>query len=258
VPELRAAVASAAGGDTVWVAPGEYGPFDSAPLRVPGGVRLVAEVGPSSTVFFGAGGAVLAAGASDSAAVLEGLTVDGRDAAEGGVVAEGARVVVRDCVIRGCWSGIRVIRGEATVAGTAVRECANGVYLFESGGLVSDCEIVECTQGITLVSAGPRIRRTTLRDNVTGVVVSEFSTPVLGGSPERANRVVGSRGAAVRNAARARQTGLRGAQATALDLSYNFWGTDCPDSLLFLGPVTFAPWMDSAGRARSSCDGAGR
>jgi hypothetical protein len=45
-------------------------------------------------------------------------------------------------------------------------------------------------------------------------------------------------------------------QPSPLDLTYNFWGTDCPDSLVFLGPVEIAPWLDETGRARSSCDGA--
>lgn len=242
----------AAPGDTVWAAAGEYG-F----LRVPGGVRLVAETGPSSTVFASAGVAVLDVSDPDSAAVLEGLTVDGLGSAEGGIaVGGGAGVIVRDCVVRGCWSGVRVIYGRATVANCTVLDCGNGIYLFESGGSVTGSEIGGCTQGITLVSSSPRIRTTTIRDNVYGVVVSDYSSPSIGGNPARANRVTGNRGAAVRNAALARQTGLRSAKALPLDVSYNSWGTDCPDSLIFLGPVQFAPWIDTGGRARSSCGGA--
>jgi len=216
-------------------------------------VRLVAEEGPSSTVLSGTAVAVLDVSDPDSAVVVEGLTVDGLGQAEGGVSVVAARITVRNCTVRGCWSGIRVIRGGLLVSASTVRECANGIYMYESGGTVTDCEIAECTQGVTLVSAGPRIRRSTLRDNVTAVVVGEFSRPTLGGSADRANRITGSRGAAVRNAARARETGLRTVQPEPLDVTHNFWGTGCPDSLLFLGPVKYAPWIDGAGRARNTC-----
>ena len=235
------------------MAAGEYGPFDAS-LPLPGGVALVAEEGPSSTVLAGTGVAVITVTESDTAAVVEGLSVDGLGVAEGGVSAEAASVALRGCVIRGCWSGVRVVRGSLRATAVAVHECANGIYLYETGGTVADCEIAQCTQGVTLVSASPRIRRTTFRGNVTGIVVGEFSTPSLGGSAQRANRFLDNRGAAVRNAARSRQTGLRSVPPSPLDLTYNFWGTDCPDSLIFLGPVEFVPWIDEAGRVRSDCD----
>jgi len=249
--QVQRVVDAAAPGDTVLVAPGEYGG-----LRLPSGVRLVAESGPTDTVFRHGRHAVIDATGTDSTTVLEGLTLDGDHAAEGVLLLEESQASVVDCVIRNGWSGVRGIAADPVVRNCVITGCANGVYLFECGGLLADNEIRDCTQGITLVSSSPRIRRNVIADNTLGMLVSVLSDPSVGGSLSRANRIHDNVGGAVRNTALSRRAGLRATQPLTLRLDGNYWGSDCPDPLDFQGPVDYRPWVDESGsRLLESCVG---
>lgn len=250
--DVQAVADSAAPGDTVWVAAGTY-----RRLRVPGGIHLIARAGPSGTVFQDGRGWVIDASDADSTTVIEGITADGLHAAEGGVVLVNSRAVIRDCVITGAWSGVRAIYADVVVENSTVTDCQNGVYLFEPRDSIEDNEIRRCVQGVTLASSSPRVRRNVIRGNSLGLVVAEHSAPSIGGSLRRANRFEDNIGGAVKNTALTRRAGLRTIQPLTLQAPFNFWGTDCPDSLLFRGPVHFTPWVDASGsRSLSSCEDA--
>ncbi len=247
--DLQAVVDSAAYGDTVWVAPGEY---DRVILR--SGIRLIAVEGPEVTILRSGDLWCVKADGVDSTAVLEGFTLDGAQAAEGVVTADNSYFTVRDCVVRGAWSGIRAMYSDLRIENCTIRDCQNGIYLFESGGRVRNNEIRDCINGVNLVSASPRVSGNTIRANSVGIFLSEHSDPRVGGSLATANRIHGNRSGNVLNRALEKRFSVRTMKPMTLKASYNFWGSDCPDSLWFRGPVVWTPWVDEAGsRSLDEC-----
>jgi parallel beta-helix repeat protein len=246
----QSVVDSAAPGDTVWVAPGQY-----RMLVVPSGVRVLSESGPSDTVFRNGSHFVFDASRTDSTTVIEGFTLDGIKAAEGVLVVSESQAVVRNCVIRNGWSGVRGVYAEVELEGCEISDCQNGVYLFESRGVVDGNTIRGCINGITLVSASPRIVRNEIRGNSLGISVSEHSDPRIGGSLRTANRVFDNPAGAVKNTALTKRAGLRTMKPYTLRVPYNFWGSNCPDSAAFRGPVEYEPWVDDSGeRTLAACE----
>ena len=49
--------------------------------------------------------------------------------------------------------------------------------------------------------------------------------------------------------------GIRTLKPMTLQVPYNFWGSDCPDTLLFKGPIEWSPWVDESGkRSLNQCE----
>jgi len=247
--DLQNVVDSAAWGDTVYVAPGEY-------LRVimRSGIHLLSEQGPDSTVIRNSRFWVVKADGVDSVAVVEGFLLDGVKAAEGVVYAENSQLTVRNCHIRGGWSGIRAMFSDMQVRGCTITDCQNGAYFYECGGFIEGCEFTRCINAITLVSATPRVQRNEIHGNTLAIAVSKHSDPVIGGSLAGANRIWNNPGGGIKNTALQKKYELRTMKPATLRVPYNWWGADCPDSSDFRGPVIWSPWVVEDGtRSLEKC-----
>ncbi|NNE43674.1 MAG: hypothetical protein HKN12_05675, partial [Gemmatimonadetes bacterium] len=180
--QIRAVMRSAGPGDTVTVAPGDY-----ASLRVPSGIVLQAATGPSQTTVSGTGDFVLDLRGTDSTTVVDGLTVAGGRTAAALIRADSSRAVIRNCVLRGGWSGIRAVGSDLRVENCLIGECQNGVFLDEGTGVLTGNEIRRCTRGVNLVDAGPSLRGNDIRENSVGLAAAGRSDPEIGESVEHAN-----------------------------------------------------------------------
>jgi parallel beta-helix repeat protein len=248
--QIQEMMDSAAYGDTVMVAPGTY---DRIVLR--SGVHLIAESGPQDTTLRNGYYWVIKADGVDSTAVVEGFTLDGVKAAEGVVYAENSFFTLTDCVLKNGWSGVRALYSDLTVQNCTITDCQNGIYLYESNGRLLNNDVQLCITGINLVSSSPRVARNTLTRNSYGMQVSDHSDPAIGGSLASANRIWNNAAVAIKNSAYQKKFSVRTMKPMTLEVPYNVWGTDCPDSLLFQGPVVFSPWVDSTGsRSLEECE----
>jgi parallel beta-helix repeat protein len=248
-------MASAAYGDTVMVAPGTY-----SKTVMYSGIHLMSESGPSETIFTNYENWCIKAEGVDSLAVIEGFTLDGSRAAEGVIYCENSKLTIRNCVIQNGWSGVRSMFSDIRVENCKITDCQNGVYFYESAGTVSSNDISGCINGVSLVSSNTIVVRNNIHGNSLGIVVSKHSEPAIGGTLASANRVYGNPGGGLKNDANLKQSGIRTLKPKLLELGYNYWGTDCPDSLLFRGgPVVFKPWVDETGKqALSECTASGK
>ncbi len=240
--DLQATVDSAAYGDTVWVGPGEY---DRVVLR--SGILLIAQGGAVSTTIRNSRVWCVKADGVDSTAVLEGFTLDGVQSAEGAVTADNSSFTVRDCMLRNAWSGVRAMYSDLRIENCTIRDCQNGIYLFESGGLVVANDIRGCINGLNFVSASPRVIRNEITSNSVGISLSEHSNPRIGGQLSTANRIHENGAGNILNRALEKRFSVRTMKPMTLKAPYNFWGSDCPDSLGFRGPTVWSPWVDEAG-----------
>lgn len=241
--QIQESIEQAEYGDTVLVAPGTYGRLVLRP-----GIHLIAEKGPEETLLKHHTLWVVKAEGVDSLATIEGFSMDGGGGAEGVLLAKESSFTVKDCVIRGGWSGVRGLYCNLTVQNCTIQECQNGVYLFESEGVVVENDIQLCITAITLVSSSPRILRNTITRNTLGFRVAEHSDPSIGGSLASANRVWNNVSGAVKNEAYQKRQGIRTMKPMTLRVPYNFWGSDCPDTILFRGPMEWSPWVDVSGK----------
>jgi parallel beta-helix repeat protein len=247
--EFQRLVDSAAYGDTVLVAPGKY---HAVIMR--SGIRIIAERGPKETVLSNDRLWVVKADGVDSLASIEGFTLDGIKAAEGVVLCEESKITVRDCIIRGGWGGVRSMFSDLTVQDCKIEDCQNGIYFFESKGRILANEITRCSNGISLVSSSTTVQRNTITGNSVGIAVSKHSEPSIGGSLATANRIYGNPGGFIKNTANVKRSGVRTMKEMTLQVPYNYWGSNCPDSLEFRGPVEYAPWVNEEGTgAISKC-----
>lgn len=249
--KLQEALDSAAYGDTVLVAPGQY---PRVVLR--SGVTLLSEKGPEHTLLKENTFWVVQGEAVDSLAAIEGFTIDGMKGAEGVVYAEESSYRVTNCVIRGGWAGVRALYSNLRVEDCTIRDCTNGIYVFESGGFIAENDIQLCHQAMTIVSSNPRVVRNRITRNGSGITIEKHSDAEIGGSVATANRIWNNAALAVRNDSYQKQQGVRTWTPMTVKVPYNFWGSDCPDSSLFLGMVEWTPWVDESGtRSIDKCSG---
>ena len=243
-------ISSAAYGDTVMVAPGTY-----YRTLMYSGIHLMSEKGPSETIFANSEYWCIKADGVDSLAVIEGFTLDGGRAAEGVINCENSQLTIRNCVIRSAWSGVRSMFSDIRVENCKFSECQNGVYFYESQGSITSSEFTKCVTGISIVSSSPIVARNEIHGNSLGIAVSKHSEPTIGGTLASANRVWGNPGGALKNEGNTKRSGVRTMNPLTLHVPYNYWGSDCPDRLLFRGePVVWAPWVDETGsRALETC-----
>ena len=239
--QIRRALRSVSAGDTVTVSPGGYGE-----LRVPSGIVLQSETGPSETVFSGGGEFVLDLRGADSTTVIDGLTLDGGRAARALIRADSSAAVIRNCVLRGGWSGIRAAGSQLRIENCLVTDCQNGIFLDQGAGRLVGNEIQRCSRGVNLVDASPVLHANEIRMNSVGLATAGRSAPEVGGSPEHANRFRENR-TAVRNTAASRAGALGKRRPIVLRAPKNYWGTECPGPADFLGPVEYRPWMTEDG-----------
>jgi hypothetical protein len=249
--KLQEAVDSAAYGDTVLVAPGQY---PRVVLR--SGVHLLSEQGPEHTLLKENTQWVVQGQAVDSLAAIEGFTIDGMKGAEGVVYAEESSFRVANCVIRGGWAGVRALYSDLRIEDCTIRDCTNGIYVFESGGYIAENDIQLCHQGMTIVSSNPRVVRNRVTRNGSGVIIEKHSDAEIGGSVATANRIWNNAAVALRNESYEKRLSVRTWTPMVVKVPYNFWGSDCPDSSLFLGTVEWRPWVDETGtRSLDKCTG---
>jgi hypothetical protein len=128
-----------------------------------------------------------------------------------------------------------------------ITNCQNGCYFFESEGSILANEISQCINGISIVSSAPRVQRNIITSNSLGISVSKHSEPSIGGSLATANRIYGNQAGYIKNTALAKRFSVRTVKPLTLQVPYNYWGSNCPDSLEFRGPVEYRPWVDETG-----------
>ncbi len=237
----------AAYGDTVLVAPGTY-----PGVRLRPGIRLVSEKGPDVTTIRGDQRYVIHAPDSDSLNIVEGFTLDGVRACESIVLVEKSTLTVTNCVLKHGWAGVRGEEASIRASKLRISDCQFGYYLVESKGEIIENDIRRCVTGIHLISSTPRILRSVITGNSLGIDVTEHSDPQIGGSVASANKIFGNPGGAIKNQGYARVDGIRTMKPLKLRAAYNFWGSDCPDSMVFRGPVNWVPWVDES--AKKSLD----
>lgn len=249
--QIQHTIDSATYGDSVWVAPGKY---DIYPLRMRNGITLLAEGSAEETILRNGQFSVIQAEDLDSLTVVEGFTLDGVKAAEGVLSAENSRLTVRNCIVKNGWSGVRSMYGDVRVEECRIHDCQNGVYFYESGGSILGNDIQRCIRGINIVSSNPRIVRNMIARNSVGIAVSKHSDPSIGGSIATANRIYENPGGNIFNQAYLKRFSIRTMEPMTLKVSFNYWGSDCPDTSKFRGLVEWSPWVDETGtRSLESC-----
>jgi hypothetical protein len=241
--KFQLVVDSAAYGDTVKVPPGTYPRVLARP-----GIRIISENGPEVTTIRNDRMFVVRATDADSLNLVEGFTLDGVRACEAVVDVANSTLLLRNCVIKSGWAGIRGKFSTIRAENCQIRSCQNGYFLEESQGDILENDIRGCGTGIHLISSSPRILRSIITGNSMGIEVSDHSDPSIGGSIATANKIYGNPGGAIHNTANIKAEGLRTLNPLTLRVPYNFWGSDCPDSLDFRGPVVWSPWVDESAK----------
>ncbi len=241
--KFQQAVDTAAYGDTVVVAPGVYGQTILRP-----GIVLRSEKGPEVTTLRNGQMFIVKATDVDSLTVLEGFTLDGVKACQALVEVKDSPLTVRDCVLKNGWAGIHADHATLRAERLRVSNCQNGFFLQETQGEIVECDIRRCVKGIFLLSSNPRILRSEITGNSLGIEVTEHSDPSIGGSLASANRIYGNPGGAIKNSAMMKRDGFRTSSFMTIRVPYNFWGSDCPDSSNFRGPIEWSPWVDSTSK----------
>jgi len=241
--KFQLVVDSAAYGDTVRVPPGTYPRVITRP-----GIRLISEKGPEETIIRNDRMFVVRAVDADSLNVVEGFTLDGVKACEAVVDIENSALVLRNCIIKGGWAGVRGKFATLRTENCQIRACQKGYFLEESKGDILENDIRGCGTGIQLMSSSPRILRSIITGNSLGIDVAEHSDPSIGGSIATANRIYDNPGGAIHNTASIKKEGLRTLNPMTLHVPYNFWGSNCPDSLDFRGPIVWSPWVDESAK----------
>ncbi len=250
-PQIQLTMDAAEYGDSVWVAPGQY---DIYPLRMRNGITLLAEGSVEETILRNGQFSVIQAEDLDSLTVIEGFTLDGVNAAEGVMSAENSRLTVRNCIVQNGWSGVRSMYGQVRVEDCRIRDCQNGVYFYESAGAILRNDIQRCIRGINIVNSNPTVARNVIARNSVGVAVSKHSDPSIGGSLATANRIFENPGGNIFNQAYLKRFSIRTMEPMTLKVSYNYWGSDCPDTSKFRGLVEWSPWVDETGtKSLDSC-----
>jgi hypothetical protein len=247
--KLQETIDSATYGDTVMVAPGTY-----KRVKLRSGVKVLSEKGPAETMLRHNTFWVVHGEAVDSLASIEGFTIEGLKGAEAAVFGEESNFLVRNCTLRGGWSGVRMLYSQLRIEACTIRDCQNGFYLFESGGVIVENDIQLCVTAMTVVSSNPQILRNTITRNSLGLYVQKHSDPQIGGTVASANRIWNNAAGAIRNDTQKKVDSVRTLQMMTLRVPFNFWGSDCPDSALFRGSVVWAPWVDESGtRSLEKC-----
>lgn len=241
--KFQLAVDSAAYGDTVLVAPGTYPQVVLRP-----GIHFKSEGGPEVTTLRNGQMFVVKATDVDSLSALEGFTLDGVKACQFLIEIKDSPLTVRDCILKNGWAGVYAERAEVRIERLRISNCQQGIHLQEAKGLVSECDIRRCVKGIYVLSSSPRVVRSEITGNSVGIEVAEHSEPSIGGSLAAANRIYGNPGGAIKNTALVKRDGFRTSAEFTLQVAFNYWGSDCPDSSLFRGPIVWTPWVDSTSK----------
>jgi hypothetical protein len=241
--KFQLVVDSAAYGDSVMVPPGTYPRVIVRP-----GIRLISEKGPEETILRQDRMFVVRAEDADSLNLVQGFTLDGVKACEAVVDVQNSTLLIRNCVIKGGWAGVRTKLATIRTENCQIRACQRGYFLEETKGDILESDIRGCGTGIQLVSSSPRILRSTITGNSLGIDVSDHSDPSIGGSIATANRIYGNPGGAIHNTANIKREGLRTLDPLTLHVPFNFWGSNCPDSSDFRGPIVWSPWVDESAK----------
>ena len=219
--KFQLVIDSAAYGDTVGVPPGTYPRIIARP-----GIRIVSEKGPLETTIRNERIFVVRAEDADSLNLVEGFTLDGVKACEAVVDLKRSTFVLRNCVIKGGWAGVRGQFSTVRSENCQIRACQNGYFLEETKGDILENDIRGCGTGIHLISSSPRILRSVLTGNSMAIAVVDHSDPSIGGSIATANRIYGNPGGAIHNMATIKQEGLRTLQSSDASRSLQFLGIE--------------------------------
>lgn len=201
---LDATAQAASPGDTVLVAPGNY----QETVRMKSGIVLRSSAGRDSTVLTSPGTGLeplterlIECIGVDSTAAIEGFTLDHGKSFGAGIYCENSKPSIRNNLIRGFGWGIDMRRSAAYVADNVVEGCS--------------------TFAVLIVGCSPTLHRNEIRNNKTIAieVAGNHSQPVIGGSPENANKVYG-------NMAAIRVSGRKDVVA-----NYNDWGWEATEEM---------------------------
>ena len=139
--------------------------------------------------------------------------------------------------------GIGCFRNSSAVIDSCsiTNNSSHGVLVSKSSPLINDCEITDNGgNGIhSMKSSAPRISRSTISGNSTGVSVELASSAILGSNmyPDTGyNSITGNTRAAVAN--------YNGTEL-AVFARWNWWGSPTPYGRLFVGHVVYNPWLDA-------------
>ncbi len=196
---IQAGVLAAAPGDTVLVAPGTY----SELIQMRPGIVLKSSDGPDSTILVSPG---LGTGPLDEVllecpegigadTIIEGFQMDAADLAGTAIDCPSSHPTIRGNVIRGF--------------GWAVR-CYDGASPLIEDNLIEDGR----TFGVLAKASSPKIFRNTFRNNSPSAVTvsGKDSRPIIGGSRENSNRILGGSQA------------IRIDTRNDIDATWNDWG----------------------------------
>jgi len=199
-------------GGCVAIMPGFYGEAVTLQKDI-----VVAGVsGAPSTVIVSVDGAVLSASWVTDLAMLVGLTLEGWGSASTSIDCSYADVVVKSCVIRGATTGANIHWGSAPT--------------FENNTFLENYTAFACSDSAHPVLSGNAFSASTFAH----VTSSGDPGPLLGGSVLDANDFLGTA-----------LFGVFNSGSVEVLAAYNYWGSDCPDSTWFYGPVSYTPWTDS-------------
>ena len=239
IDDVRMALREASYGDTVLVSPGRY----HVQARVRSGVVVTSTEGPDSTILWNRRWHILELSDCDMATKISGFTFEGKGCNVSFACTTGAPVIEGN-VIRQSWDGIILYRCNALIKDNVIAGCNRGVYMDYSDPEMVGNVLRNNGDGISMISSAPIIARCTLEHNGRALLIHGHSYPTVGGSLEAANTFI-SNGYSVYNA------GLRieGTQYTdqreVAVVTYNYWGSLCPEDRKMRGEVVFRPWTDA-------------
>ncbi len=185
--------------------------------------------GASVTHIVGGSGQVIGAATVTDSAGIVGFTLDGAGYVPSGLDCSSADLLIEQCVIMDANTGANVHTGSRPT--------------FVRNTFVDNNTALACSD-----SARPvLVSNTFTGSGFAHLNCSGSLGPIVGGSLSDANDFLGGAYFAIFN------TG-----AATVNAEYNYWGSDCPDSTWFFGPVSYTPWTDSTHvEVYTECPGTG-
>jgi parallel beta-helix repeat protein len=237
--DLERALYEATYGDTILVSPGKY--KVQATLR--SGVTIHSTHGPDSTVLWNQRWHILKLVDCDLETTISGFTFEGKGSNVCLACTTGAPVITGN-VIKNSWDGINIFKCNAFVHRNTITGCNRGIHLDYSDPELLENEFRNNSDAISMISSSPVIAQSTFERNGRAILIHGHSYPVIGGSLEAANNILGNTYTVYNRGLQIEGTEFTDRPEVAI-ATHNYWGGDCPKESRFRGDVIYAPWTNA-------------
>jgi hypothetical protein len=122
--------------------------------------------------------------------------------------------------------------------------CNRGIHLEYSDPELVENELRHNSDAISLISSSPVIAQSTFSRNGRAILIHGHSYPLIGGSLEAANNILGNTYTIYNRGLQIEGTEFTDRREVAI-ATHNYWGSDCPNERRFQGDVIYTPWTNA-------------